>query len=143
MENKEVLLLVVASADDEGLTPLQLQKSLFLVGECSLPELPSDFYTFVPYNYGPFNPVIYGDAESLAEEGLLEYINVPGQKWSKYAATTAGLARAGEITDSISNECSKYIKDVVDWVLSLTFSELLRAIYTKYPKFRSNSVFQG
>jgi uncharacterized protein YwgA len=142
MENKEVLLLVVASANGEGLSPLQLQKSLFLVGQCGLPELPTDFYEFVPYNYGPFNPAIYGDANSLAEEGLLEFINVPGQRWSKYATTPAGLARAEEIKGDISSEYSKYIRDVVDWVLSLTFSELLRAIYTEYPEFRRNSVFQ-
>jgi uncharacterized protein YwgA len=136
-------LLVVASANGEGFSPLQLQKSLFLVGQCGLPELPSDFYKFVPYNYGPFNPSIYSDADSLAEEGLLEYINVPGQRWSKYAATSTGLARAEETTGNISSEFRNYIKEVVDWVLSLTFSELLRAIYTKYPQFRSNSVFQG
>jgi uncharacterized protein YwgA len=143
MENTEVLLLVVASANDEGLSPLQLQKSLFLVGECGLSELPPDFYKFVPYNYGPFNPVIYSDADSLAEEGLLEYINVPGQRWSKYAATSAGLARVDEITGNFSDELRNYIRDVVGWVLSRTFSELLRAIYAKYPQFRSNSVFQG
>jgi uncharacterized protein YwgA len=142
MENKEVLLLVVASANDEGLSPLQLQKSLFLVGECGLSELPSGFYKFVPYNYGPFNPVIYSDADSLAEDGLLEYISVPGQRWSKYAATSAGLARADEIRENISKELNNYITEVVGWILSRTFSELLRAIYTKYPQFRSNSVFQ-
>ena len=36
-----------------------------------------------------------------------------------------------------------YIRAVVQWSQSLSFSNLLRAIYAHYPAYRVNSVFQG
>jgi predicted phage gp36 major capsid-like protein len=36
-----------------------------------------------------------------------------------------------------------YLGNVVDWVSSMTFPQLVRAIYAKYPAFKANSVFAG
>ena len=36
-----------------------------------------------------------------------------------------------------------YLEKVVDWVSSLSFPELVRAIYAKYPQYKANSVFTG
>ena len=40
MDKKDALLLVIAAGEDTPLTPVQLQKSLFLVGKSNLSDLP-------------------------------------------------------------------------------------------------------
>jgi uncharacterized protein YwgA len=136
-------LLVIESASDEGLSPLQLQKSLFIVGQSKLPGLPSDFYDFYAYNYGPFCEEIYHDTDTLVEEGMVFNIPVAGQSWSKYVITPKGQTRSEEIRKGKNNiGLVEYINETVQWVKSLNFSALLRAIYAKYPEYRVNSVFQ-
>jgi len=143
VEKKDITLLVIESASDEGLSPVQLQKSLFIIEQAHLPALPSDFYTFYPYDYGPFCEEVYQDTDALVEEGMVFNMSVSGQSWSKYIITPKGRSRAEELRKEINGELSAYIKETVQWVSSLTFDQLLRAIYAKYPKYSINSVFQG
>jgi len=42
MDKESITLLVIAADPDGGLSPLQLQKSLFIVGKSGLEELPAD-----------------------------------------------------------------------------------------------------
>jgi uncharacterized protein YwgA len=142
MDRKDIVLLVIESASDEGLSPLQLQKSLFIIGQSQLAGLPADFYIFRPYNYGPFCEEIYRDTDVLVAEGMVFNIPVAGQSWSKYVITPKGQSKGEEIKKENNVGLVTYIKDTVQWVSSLTFSELLRAIYAKYPEYRVNSVFQ-
>lgn len=143
MEKKSITLLVIESATDNGLSPIQLQKSLFIIGQSQLPDLPGDFYNFQPYNYGPFCEEVYQDADALAEEGLVFHLPISGQSWCKYVITPKGHNKAEEIKKSINGKLGKYIQETVGWVSSLKFDELLRAIYAKYPDYSINSVFQG
>src|SRR5436190_18669612 len=76
MEPKDWTLLVISAADSRGLSPVQLQKSLFLLERRLSEEAPAEklgesFYEFVPYNYGPFDVKVYQDAEALEERGLV------------------------------------------------------------------------
>lgn len=142
LKNRDITLLVIAAAGDTGLTPVQLMKSVFLIGQSGVPDLPSNFYSFFAYNYGPFNPDVYRDGEALANEGLVLEIKDASRSWSKYAITSAGLRYAENLKHQIASEFSDYIEAVVNWVKSLTFNQLLRAIYAKYPEMRENSVFQ-
>ena len=143
MYNNDVLLLTVAASEGSGLTPVQLQKALFLIGESKLPGLPVDYYQFIPYNYGPFQSDIYTDADELSAEGHLAQISVPGRPWSIYQTTSPGQERARQIESECQPALASHVRDLVEWVKSLSFSELLRAIYAQYPEFRRNSVFQG
>jgi len=143
MERRDITLLVIESAGAEGLSPIQIQKGIFLIGESHLSELPSDFYEFYPYNYGPFCEEVYHDADALVEEGMVFNMPVGGQSWSRYVIAPKGRDRAEAIRNEDVGELVQYIKAIVEWVGSLTFSELLRAIYAKYPDYSVNSVFQG
>lgn len=122
MDKKDWLLLVLASAKKKGLTPVQLQKSLFLLGN-EIPEaVGKRFYDFVPYNYGPFDKAIYSDAEWLEAEGLLTI-----QKKSTlpvYFITAAGDKRARELARKANKKDLTYLQEVVDWCSSLSFAEL-------------------
>jgi uncharacterized protein YwgA len=142
LRNCDVTLLVIAAAGDTGLTPIQIMKSVFLIGKCGLSDLPSIFYSFFAYNYGPFNPDVYRDVEMLVNEGLVLEIRESGQNWSKYMIASPGLQYAKDLKPQIAHEFSDYIDEVVSWAKSLTFNQLLQAIYAKYPEMRENSVFQ-
>lgn len=143
LRNRDITLLVIAAAGDTGLTPVQLMKSVFIVGQSGLSDLPSNFYPFFAYNYGPFHPDVYRDVEALVNEGLVLEIREADRNWSKYAITSAGLRFADNLKRQVAREFSDYINEVINWVQSLTFNQLLQAIYAKYPKMRENSVFQG
>lgn len=136
MTKRDWTLLAIAAADGEPLSPVQLQKILFLLGEFKLKG--KRFYRFVPYNYGPFDPEIYRDAETLEAEGLISITS--GGRWKGYAATPRGLAVADRI--NANPDAKDYLRRVVTWARSLSFQELLRAIYARFPEYRANSVFQ-
>ena len=96
MNRKDILLIVVNRAGVNPLTPVQLQKSLFLVAKANLPELPAPFYDFEPYNYGPFCKAIYTDADDMQAAGLVYRIPSSKGHWVETAITLAGQTRAQE-----------------------------------------------
>lgn len=142
LKNRDVTLLVIAAAGNTGLTPVQLMKSVFLIGKSGLPDLPSDFYPFFAYDYGPFHPDVYRDTEILISEGLVLEVREADRNWPKYAISQTGLQRASALRGQVAREFSEHINTVVTWVESRTFNQLLQAIYAEYPEMRANSVFQ-
>jgi len=143
MERKDWALLAIAAARGDALTPVQLQKSLFLLGQEFPTVVGGGYYKFAPYNYGPFDRDVYVDAEVLATEGLVALQNSPGQTWVEYRATQEGLGKAEQLRRPLDANVAQYITDVVAWTRGLSFQSLVRAIYAKYPHFRENSVFRG
>ena len=145
MARKDWTLLAIAAAEGEVLSPVQLQKSLFLLSR-NLPNLVGeDFYTFRPYNYGPFSIEIYHDAKTLASEGLVSIQEAPEQRWKKYRATPAGLERAVHLvrSEDVPEVAVRYLRTAVAWTRSLSFNELLRSIYAHFPEYKVHSVFQS
>ena len=141
LDRKDFLLMAVAAGGNTPLTPVQLQKSLFLISE-HLTDLPETFYEFEPHHYGPFNKVVYLDADELEQNGLLFSVPSRNGKWLNKAITPAGLERAQELKSRLSPSSSAHIEALVEWMKPLSFSTLVKAIYTAYPEYRENSVFQ-
>ena len=142
MKRENWTLIAICSAKNRGLSPVQLQKTLFLMGQELPQEVGYPYYNFVPYNYGPFDAQIYTDAESLAKQGLVAIESSSAKRWSKYLATSFGLKSAEQIKQEVSPCALQYLQTVIDWVQDLSFQQLVRAIYKKYPQYRANSVFQ-
>ncbi len=142
MERKEWTLIAICCAKDKGLSPLQLQKALFLLGQELPQEVGKDYYKFIPYNYGPFDAAIYIDAESLAAIGLVSIESSSEKRWSTYLVTSSGMQCLEQLKPEIPHRAFQYLQNVVEWIQNLTFQELVRAIYEKYPQFRVNSVFR-
>ncbi len=142
MDRKDFLLMVVAAGEDTPLTPVQLQKSIFLIKE-TLSGVPDQFYTFKPYDYGPFDADVYSDADTLESLGLLVSMRSSKGTWTDRMITPSGLRRAAELEEVLPENARKYIHDVVEWTQSLSFTQLVKSIYTHYPDYRQNSVFQG
>jgi hypothetical protein len=142
VERHDWTLLAISLAKGRGLSPVQLQKILFLLWKSVPSDIGTDFYTFEPYNYGPFDRTIYSDAEYLSMFGLVNISNT-GSGYSEYAVTPAGQTRAEMIRACAPPRALAYLEQAVQWAQSLSFSSLVRAIYNKYPEYRVNSVFQG
>ena len=135
-------LLAVAAADGDWLTPVQLQKVLFLLGDRQAAIVGSDFYRFRPYNYGPFSADVYKDAEALAAVGLLEIeVEAPRRAWALYRATPEGLRQARNVAAAVSPASVEYLRRLVEWARSLSFHQLVSAVYSAYPHQRARSIF--
>ena len=144
MTPSEWTLLAIASGYPSALQPVELQKSLFLLGQ-RLPKklLGARFYSFQPYDYGPFSAQVYLDAESLEDDGLVEIARPPQARYRQYRATEKGLANAGALGAGLPKPVAEFVRDVVTFTQSLSFNDLVSAIYRAYPDMRVNSVFQG
>lgn len=144
LSKREWTLLATALADGEPLSPVQLQKTLFLFGRL----LPSgttgeEFYQFFPHNYGPFCPEVYDDARKLAEEGFVAIGRAPGASYSQYTATPEALQEVEGLLARLPGEATDLVKRIVAWAQSQSFCGLVTAIYRQYPEFKVNSIFSG
>jgi hypothetical protein len=140
---QEWLLLALAHRNGQPMTPVQIQKAMFLMGMEAKKLVGTGFYNFVPYNYGPFDANVYHDLDALAARGLVTADSFPGRSWKAYAVTPAGLAQADRTRRFANENAVLFLGKVVDWVSLMSFPQLVRAIYAKYPAFRANSVFTG
>jgi hypothetical protein len=144
MERRYWPLLAIDDAGPAGLSPVQLQKVLFLLGQNLPHEVGKSYYKFVPYNYGPFDQHVYSDADSLIRDGLVQSVQVAGRNWAYYMVTPEGHRVAGHVRSTeVSRKVSEYITKVVKWAQSLSFAQLLSAIYKAYPQYKAKSVFVG
>ena len=141
MDRKYWTLLTLAAAEGAFLSPVQLQKSLFLLGK-NYPNEVGEFYSFKPYHFGPFDVRVYQDAEEMALEGLVHIDCSLGQRWKEYSCTSSGLNFAKEIQKNMDGTILDYLRRVVTWAREKSFEEIVRAIYKLYPEYQENSVFQ-
>ena len=114
---------------------------MFLLKMEAAEHVGDEFYNFVPYNYGPFDAAIYRDIDVLVLAGLVEKLG--GGRWPLYSATESGRERARKLAKTTDKEGIEYLRSVVRWVSSVSFQQLLRSIYAKYPKYAKNSLFRS
>lgn len=143
MKRQDWTLLALAAAEGEALTPVQLQKTLFLLGQQMPAEVGQPYYEFYAYNYGPFDQAVYEDAGKLEAAGLAEIRQPSGQRWRNYAATSKGLAEAAQIEREVPKPAADQLRALVTWARGLSFEQLVKAVYAQYPEMREFSVFRG
>jgi hypothetical protein len=136
-------LIAAYSSKTGTLAPVQLQKTLFLIGRnLDVAKLTSpSFYEFRPYDYGPFSAVVYCDADELEAEGLLEIQRPPDSQYKLYLVTSLGAAKAKRLRPKLEPQALDYIDRIVPWTCSLSFNQLVSIIYEHYPEMKKNSVF--
>lgn len=141
MNKRELVLLALYSTGNKCLTPVQIQKLVFLI-EKNLPSLKGKpVFNFQPYNYGPFDKEVYSTLDDLAEAEMVE-ISRSG-RWPTYKILNSGRDYIDEMHSCLDDKERSYIASLGEFVTSLSFSELVTAIYQAYPSMRKNSVFQG
>ena len=142
MRREQATLMMLATAKDGAFTPVQIQKAMFLLSE----EAPEIFdsrsrYNFQPYDYGPFDSYVYSDIDLLRSKGMTTQGS--GGRVRRYSATEAGVTEGEKLRLSLAPNLQQYVADVSGFVRRLSFSELVTAIYRKYPKMKEKSVFIG
>jgi hypothetical protein len=139
MERHDWTLLVIAAADGRALSPVQLQKVLFLLGK----DLGLDgggYYNFHAYDYGPFDVDVYRDAERLAARGL---VTIEHGAYKTFTITGAGKAKAAEVGVALNEPARGFVRELVAWALRQSFQDIVKAVYRRFPEMRQNSVFRG
>lgn len=136
-------LLAFVGARTTKIDPIRIMKGMFLISE----EVPNSWwdastrYKFVPYDFGPCSFAIYSDLDMLERLRLLQSAQSPGQSWKYYSITGRG-ALLLQRSEGLRPDLISYMRQVRDFVDSLTFRSLLAAVYKKYPDYAANSVFQ-
>ena len=142
MKKKDWILVALNCSEDKTLSPVQLQKSLFLLKHMNPDAFSENFYDFIPYHYGPFCLNIYEDADLLKFNDMIN-INVNMiERWNIYSITDKGTKYADNLNKQIKPELYDYTLKMVKWVKSKSFSQLISTIYKQFPEFKVNSVFK-
>lgn len=139
MTRRDVLLAALSDSADQSLTPVQIQKAMFLVAKEVGHLVPHPFYEFEKYNYGPFCADIYCDLDALQVSGFVSCEQLARVR--RYRLTAAGHAKSTSAGSRLNPVLGSYLQVVVRWVTSLGFQDLVRSIYKKYPEYKENSIF--
>ena len=141
MTKKEAVLMALAAANGAHYQPVQIQKLMFLLDRKIPESFGGPIFSFQAYDYGPFDKTVYDTIEELTSEGLAKAVCRPGCNWSEYGATVGGQEAGQAILSSLPDPISAYIRELSAWVRTLSFRELVGAIYRAYPEMKINSVF--
>lgn len=137
-----MVLACFASSKSALYEPVQIQKLIFLFQEQASPFFRVKPFTFRAYDYGPFDSDIYTTLERLANQGLVEIIGQPYNRNRYYKLAEAGHPSANSALEAITEPYKTYLIQLAEWVQSLSFAQLVGAIYKDYPEMRKNSIFQ-
>lgn len=117
-------LLVIAASD--GLLPIQLQRSLFLLLQ-RVPELAATgFYEFRPVVGGDYSEQIYSDADAFARKGFvsIQFSEEDGSR--RYRVTRSGEERAKNLEKLVPPDLGQFLHKTVSWVRTRSIDQLLR-----------------
>ncbi len=140
MERSELILATMSQADGGAFRPVQIQKLFFMMDREIPKEIEGPHFSFRPYDYGPFDSDVYLELDALEMLGLVQIDQE--WNWRVYSLTKEGQEKADELFEKLSDKAKAYINETVEFVRTLSFTQLVRAIYKAYPEMRKNSVFQ-
>lgn len=136
-----VLAALAAGGQNCSFTPVQVQKLFFLVDREAGSLLGGPHFNFVPYDYGPFDSDVYSEIESLSTEGLSEIDNT--MRYRVYRLTPSGYEAGVAALSKVVEPARGFLVEAANWVKSLSFQQLVAAIYAKYPEMKTNSIFKS
>jgi len=129
---QKILLSLLKAYNKKAMSPIQIMKSLFLYSQNKKLK---EFYEFKPYLYGPCSFEVYHDLRILLAKGLISAI--PSlYSWDFYTVTSHGEKILGKEKDI-------ELEGIKKFVVSKSFPELLKEIYSKYPEFSKNSIINN
>lgn len=142
MTREELLLATLASVDGE-FSPVQIQKTMFLLDRKAASLTGGPHFSFRAYDYGPFDQTIYESLSALRNQGLVVISGDPTSKQRGYGLTTVGREKGKAILAGLAPQISGYISQLAKFVRSLGFAQLVSSIYKEFPEMKANSVFRG
>jgi uncharacterized protein len=142
MERRNLVLAALAAGgENASYWPVQVQKLLFLIDREASALVDGPHFEFKPYDYGPFDRAVYVELESLSTQGLVGMQNTG--RYRVYSLSPEGYRRGAESLRGLGDAASTYVEQAARWVRSLSFQQLVAAIYNRYPDMKVNSVFRG
>ncbi len=141
MDRRRFMLASMCPAGTGSFSPVQVQKLFFLLDRNIGEQIGGQHFEFVPYDYGPFDSAVYQELESMQRDGLVEVLEIENLGRRKYRLTDQGLEIGRDALSELDDPIEQYVCNVAEWVRALSFSQLVSAIYSKYPDMKENSVF--
>jgi uncharacterized protein len=137
------ILAALSTVPETKFAPIQIQKILFLIDQNISSQLGGKKFDFAAYDYGPFDKSIYAELTELSRQGFVEIENGNDRTFvRKYSLTASGLKLGQEKLSTVPANAQAYMIQIVQWAKSLSFSQLVGAIYKAYPEMRVNSIFK-
>jgi uncharacterized protein len=141
-----LLLLLAFEGAPDGLHPVRVQMSLFLLAhDAELGLDPDEAYEFVPYNYGPMSKQVYADLDELETAGFIRRMTVEGQTWTLLRASPQGLTAATHLVEELRTEdvpIARRLFEIKQLVARMTFGDLVEYVSDRYPDYESQSLFR-
>jgi len=141
MNREDFVLGCLSIADGADFSPVHVQKIFFLLDRELSNELGFPYFDFKPYHYGPFDKEVYEGLEYLQSNGLVDIDFDSNHRC--YRLTVKGQEAGIKIFSEMPLKVKTYVKEVIDFVRSISFVQLVASIYNAYPEMRENSVFHG
>lgn len=142
LSREDIILAVLSTVENFAYSPVQIQKLFFLIDKKVADKLGGPFFNFIAYNYGPFDQSIYDDLSKLAMKGYVEVLMSGLNQWRQYKLTTKGQEKGTNILQRLDEKLNKAIFSLASFVTSLSFAELVSAVYQAYPEMKVNSIFR-
>ena len=144
LTRQDWLLIALSKSPGGAMSPVQVQKSLFLFGQEAGGSIGAEFYSFEPYDYGPFDAAICADLRRMTIDGHVRGNLEPRSKLEVLHdhQVPAGVP-CSPVEQDADPRLTEFLGRIVQWVKGRSFSDLLRSIYAAYPEFAVNSVFRG
>jgi len=140
---RNVILAALAAELGASFAPVQVQKLFFLLDENVADALGGRLFNFAPYHYGPFDADVYHELDVLQRAG---YVDIrwhgPSAGNRRYSLTPVGQTAGEAALADLPAGVRGYVGKLSAWVRSLSFAQLVGAIYKAYPAMRTNSVFR-
>jgi len=122
-------------------TQIPFTKAAFLLQRSEKPFSGLD-YEFSAYSYGPWDPQVTDDLDSLVVQGCLTMHPIPGSKGIEYRLTDWGRkrveGRAFEVDDDLREEVVK----VATRVTAKHWTIMLRELYEEFPDIAENTILK-
>jgi len=141
MKRHEVVLAAMAPAQTKPFKPVQVQKLFFLLDKNIAEFTDGPHFDFQPFDYGPFDKSVYQELEKLGSCGLIEIIMDDFSGSKTFRLTPNGYNTGIDLLRQQPDVIGEYIDDIVDWLLTSSFSQIVSTIYKEYPEMSVNSVF--
>ncbi len=142
MNRREIVLAALATwGEGIGYSPIHAQKVLFLFDRESKDLVGAPFFNFSPYDYGLFDRAVYEVLCDLEKGGFVELRK--SKRYREYFLTVEGYRAGTAELNKLPEQAENFLRDLVEWVRELSFSQLVSRIYDKYPDMKENSVFRS
>ncbi len=140
LSRRDEALVALASMPNGQATPVQAIKMRCLMEKKAAAAIGGAKFSFVPYDYGPFDHGVYVELDGLAREG---HVAIVEGKPRRYLLTPKGNEEAAQVLARLDGTVADYFARLGRWIASMTFTQLVSAIYQEYPEMRANSIFRG